>query len=50
MKIQDIIDCLESQGEWVNRDCTRDHILIGDTQIDIDQVYVCWCGLSPHSL
>ena len=42
MKIQDIIDCLESQGEWVNRDCTRDHILIGDTQIDIDQVYVCW--------
>lgn len=42
MKIQDIINCLESQGEWVNRDCTRDHILIGDTQIDIDQVYVCW--------
>lgn len=27
MTIRDIIDLLESQGEWVNRNCTRDRIL-----------------------
>lgn len=42
LKIQEIINCLESQGEWVNRACTRDHILIGDEQRDVQQVYVCW--------
>lgn len=32
MRIRDIIDLLESQGEWVNRSCTRDRILFGDDQ------------------
>ena len=30
MRIRDIIDLLESQGEWVNRSRTRDRILFGD--------------------
>ena len=42
MKIQEIINCLESQGEWVNRACTRDHVLFGHTDQDVDQVIVCW--------
>lgn len=29
MKIKNIIEFLESQGDWVNRHFTRDHILIG---------------------
>ena len=28
MAIRDIIDLLESHGEWVNRSCTRDRISI----------------------
>lgn len=42
MKIRKILDLLESQGEWVNRNCTRDRILFGDDQKDVDKVIVCW--------
>ena len=42
MAIRDIIDLLESQGEWVNRSCTRDRILFGDDQTEISKVITCW--------
>ena len=42
MRIRDIIDLLESQGEWVNRSCTRDRILFGDAQSEISKVITCW--------
>ena len=42
MKIQDIVNCLEKQGEWVNREYTRDHILFGHPDMEIDKVIVCW--------
>ncbi len=42
MKIQEIIDCLESQGEWVNRQYTRDHVLVGNGDMEIEKVIVCW--------
>lgn len=42
MTIRDIIDLLESQGEWVNRSRTRDRILFGDDQTEISKVITCW--------
>lgn len=42
MKIKEIINYLENQGEWVNRDCTRDHILYGGDMIEVQTVMVCW--------
>lgn len=42
MTIRDIMDLLESQGEWVNRSCTRDRILFGDDQTEISKVITCW--------
>lgn len=42
VKIQEIIDYLEKQGEWVNRQYTRDHILIGNSDLEIEKVIVCW--------
>ena len=42
MRIRDIIDLLESQGEWVNRSCTRDRMLFGDDQTEISEVITCW--------
>lgn len=42
MRIRDIIDLLESQGEWVNRSRTRDCILFGDDQTEISKVITCW--------
>lgn len=42
MTIRDIIDLLESQGEWVNRNCTRDRILFGEDQTEISKVITCW--------
>lgn len=42
MKIQDIVNDLEKQGEWVNREYTRDHILFGHPDMEIDKVIVCW--------
>lgn len=42
MKIQDIIFHLENQGEWVNRRKTRDHLLIGNDQTEINKMIVCW--------
>ena len=42
MTIRDIIDLLESQGEWVNRSCTRDRILFGEDQTEISKVITCW--------
>lgn len=42
MEIKKIIKLLESQGEWVNRNKTRDHILYGTDQRDIDEAIVCW--------
>ena len=42
MKIKEVISHLESQGDWVNRRCTRDHLLIGDPNTDIDKIIICW--------
>ena len=42
MKIKNIIEFLESQGDWVNRHFTRDHILIGTDETEIKSVIVCW--------
>lgn len=42
MKIRKILDLLESQGEWVNRSYTRDRILFGNDQKDVNKVIVCW--------
>lgn len=42
MKIKAFIDCLESQGEWVNRQHTRDHIIYGDDNMNVESVIVCW--------
>ncbi len=42
MKIKDIISLLEKQGEWVNRRKTRDHLLFGNMERDIDRMIVCW--------
>lgn len=42
MKIQEVIDFLEEQGQWVNRSYTRDHVLFGDTQQSLENVVVCW--------
>ena len=42
MRVRQILDLLESQGEWVNRSCTRDRILFGDDQKDVNKVVVCW--------
>lgn len=44
MKIKNIIEFLESQGDWVNRHFTRDHILIGTDETEIKSVIVCWVG------
>lgn len=40
--IQDLVDDLECQGEWVNRHRTRDHILYGSTDAEISKVGICW--------
>ena len=42
MKIREIINYLENQGEWVNRDCTRDHILYGEDMLEVQNVMICW--------
>lgn len=42
MKIKEIIEHLESQGDWVNWECTRDHILFGQDSKEIDYVMICW--------
>ena len=42
MRVKKILDLLESQGEWVNRSCTRDRILFGDDQKEVSKVVVCW--------
>lgn len=42
MRIQAIIDVLEAQGEWVDRRRTRDHVLHGSTDADIQEVGICW--------
>ena len=42
MKIAEIISCLDKQGEWVNRSLTRDRLLIGDDEQEVNQVIVCW--------
>lgn len=42
MEIRKIIKLLESQGEWVNRNKTRDHILYGSDRRNVDRVIVCW--------
>lgn len=47
MNISDIITFLESQGNFVNYHHTRDHLLIGDDQQDVNQVIVCWVASLP---
>lgn len=42
MKIKEVIELLEIQGEWVNRNKTRDHLLIGNTEAEITNITVCW--------
>ncbi len=42
MKIKEIITLLENQGDWVNRRFTRDHLLIGNDNTDIDKIMICW--------
>lgn len=42
MKVKDIISFLEQQGDWVNRRMTRDHLLCGNENIDINKIIVCW--------
>lgn len=42
MKIQEVIDHLESQGTWVDWDQTRDFILYGDSDREINKMGVCW--------
>ena len=42
MRVKKILDLLESQGEWVNRSCTRDRILFGDDQKEVSKVVVFW--------
>lgn len=42
MKVKDILDKLEVQGEWVNRRHTRDHLLLGDKEQEIESVIICW--------
>lgn len=42
MKVKEIINYLESQGDWVNWSQTRDYLLLGDESTDVDKVIVCW--------
>ncbi len=42
MKIKEIIDFLEKKGEWVDRLYTRDRVLYGDDNLDVNQVITCW--------
>ncbi len=42
MKIKDIITYLETQGDWVDRENTRDHVLVGEIDYDVNYVIVCW--------
>lgn len=42
MKIKEIINHLESKGEWVNKYKTRDHILYGCDDTEISTIIVCW--------
>lgn len=42
MKISDVIEVLESQGEWVDRGRTKDQVLFGDTSAELGAVGVCW--------
>ena len=42
MKIQEIINHLTQQGTWVNWNKTRDVILTGCTEREVDSVGVCW--------
>ena len=42
MKCKEIIDCLEAQGEWVDRSFTKDRVLVGDPQAQLKGVGVCW--------
>lgn len=42
MKIQHIIDWLESRAPWVNYHKTRDIVYCGDTDKDVNTVGVCW--------
>lgn len=47
MKISEIITFLESKGDFINYQHTRDHLLIGDDHQDINQVIVCWVASLP---
>ena len=42
MKIQDIIDYLESDASWVNWRRTRDHVLFGNSDKPVTGIGVCW--------
>lgn len=42
MKVKEIISFLEQQGEWVNRRMTRDHLLCGNENTEVNKIIVCW--------
>ena len=42
MKVKDIIHLLEKEGTWVNWDQTRDHLLHGNENQEVQRVGVCW--------
>jgi len=42
MKAQDIINHLQAQGSWVNWENTRDVVLYGNPEVEINKAGVCW--------
>ena len=42
MKIQEIIDYLQTQGTWVNWNQSRDIVLFGETNYEINKIGICW--------
>lgn len=42
MRIEEIIQNIEKQEPWVNKNRTRDHVLFGDEQMEVTKIGVCW--------
>lgn len=47
MEGKDIITHLEQQGTWVHWDKTRDYVLYGEANKQIERVGVCWVATIP---
>ena len=42
MRVRKIINFLRKDTYWYDHSCSCDHILVGDDNLAVDEVYVCW--------